>query len=161
VLLATAACSGSSAPANNTAAVSPSVSAPASPAPGSLTAAQVVANLKAAGLPIGAVTVYTKASDPDHLLGSSNEYTSKAGFVDKDAPASEAAGQGGGISAGGAVEVFNTAAEATARKQYILNAESSGQTSTTEYDVINGAVLLRLSQDLTTKQVQAFATALG
>jgi hypothetical protein len=150
-----------STPSSITTADSPSApAAPASPAPGSLTAAQVVAKFKAAGLPIGAVTVYTAADDPDHLLGTRNGYLSKAAFVDKQVLAAQAAGQGP-VGAGGEVEVFATSAEATARKMYIFSAETTGQMLGTEYDLVDGVVLLRLSEDLTVAQAEAFPIALG
>lgn len=159
-LLCSAACSGSGTPSSSTTADSASASAPDSPAAGSLTAAQVVDEFKTAGLPIGTVTVYTAADDPNHLLGTPNGYLSKAAFVDKQILPAQAAGQGV-VGAGGEVEVYATGAEATARKQSIVTAENSGQLLGTEYDVVDGTVLLRLSEDLTGAQVNAFSKALG
>jgi hypothetical protein len=159
-LLSAAACGNSGTPTTTTGAVSPSGSAAASASTGPLTADQVVAKLKAAGLPIGAATDYTAADDPDHLLGRPNGYTSKVSFVDTDIPASQAAGQSG-VDLGGEVEVFATAAQATTREQYIQGLESAAPLLGTEYDYTSGGVLLRLSQDLTPTQAQAFAAVLG
>src|SRR6266480_581810 len=43
---------------------------------------QILQGLKAKGLPIGAVTTYTAASDPNHLLGRPGQYTDKVSFKD-------------------------------------------------------------------------------
>ena len=162
-MLCAAACSASSAPP--TPAATPSDAPSASPTPSAssaapLTAAQVVAKLKAAGLPVGGMTVYTAATDPDRLLGRPNGYISKAAFVDKEIPAWRSAGQHG-VDLGGVVEVFATAADAATRKQYIASVEASAATLGTEYDFLDGTVLLRLSEDLTGGQAQAFSAALG
>jgi hypothetical protein len=53
---------------------------------GDLTAAEVVAGLEAAGLPIEDVTVYDESSDPNELLGRPGQYTGKAGFRDGRLP---------------------------------------------------------------------------
>src|SRR5689334_22932043 len=51
----------------------------------------LTARMKAAGLPITNLIVYNATTDPNHLLGRQNEYTSKDAWVD---PAAVAAGAG-------------------------------------------------------------------
>lgn len=168
-LLLAAGCGGSSktsTPAANTApaASTASAAAPAAhtTAPSATDAAGVVTRLKAAGLPVGAVIVYTAASDPNHLLGRPGGYTSKAGFADtridpKDAKDTSA----GSVDLGGDIEVFSDAAGAQARADYIRKALASMPMFGTQYEFVSGTVLLRLSQVLTPDQAAAYKKALG
>lgn len=148
-------------PAANAAAMSsPASASPTTPT--ALDAAGVVTKLKAARLPVGAVTVYTAANDPNHLLGRPNGYTSKAAFIDTRVKPSDARDtSAGSVDLGGSVEVFATGAEATAREQYIQGAEKSMPMLGTEYDYVSGDVLLRVSEVLTPDQAKAYQAALA
>lgn len=124
------------------------------------TAAQVVAAFKAAGLPVGSVIVYTAADDPNHLLGRPNGYTSKTAWTDTRVPSSQTNGEpAGSVDYGGSVEVYPTAAGATAREQYIQSAEKSMPIVGTEYDYVVGDALVRVSSILTPTEAQAYRTA--
>jgi hypothetical protein len=134
----------------------------ASPAPGPQTAAQVVDGLKAAGLPITKVTVYTAETDPNDLLGRPNGYTSKAAFSDGRLKGDDVRGvEEGSVTLGGGVEVFATEAEARKRMQYIQSVLEAMEMLGTEYDYVEGPVLLRLSQLLTPEQAKQYARALA
>ena len=83
----------------------PGASAPARHAQ-SPSAAEIAAQLKAAGLPVSALITYTAVTDPNHLFGRRGEYTSKVAWQD---PRAIAAGAGqpaasdlGGIEYGAA-----------------------------------------------------------
>lgn len=140
-------------------ALTSSPSASPKPTPTAKYAAAVVAALKAKGLPIGSVIVYTAATDPNHLLGRPNGYDSKASFTDTRIKPSDSTQ--GNVDAGGSVEVFAAAADAQARKTYIQAAEKSAPIVGTEYDYVTGRVLLRVSSVLTPDQAQQYEAALA
>jgi len=141
-----------------TVATSPTVSPSSTVAP--LTAAAMVAKLKAAGLPIGTVIVYTAASDPNHLLGRPNGYISAAMFTDKRLKGSEVAGlDKTNLGRGGKVEVFADAGGAKARMKYIQSCLKSMPILGSEYDYVVGTALLRVSGLLTPTQAKAYQAA--
>jgi hypothetical protein len=106
----------------------------------------------------------TAASDPNHLLGRPDEYTSKITFTDSRVSASDAANlPPGDIDLGGSVEVFATAADAQARATYI-QAVVKGVPAAAEYDYEHGTILIRVSHYLTPAQAadyQKAAASLG
>jgi hypothetical protein len=124
-------------------------------------AAALAARLKAAGLPVSGLIVYTAATDPNAMLGRQGGYTSKVAWVDQRA---EKAGAGkpvtadehGDVSYGGGIEVFPTAAQARQRGDYI---RGFGQPLADGYDYTDGGALLRLSQYLTPAQARAYKAA--
>lgn len=122
-------------------------------------AAAVVGKLKAAGLPIGKVFAYTAATDPNHLLGRPNGYTSKVNFQDSRINTTDTSDPTDS-SNGGSVEVYPTPAGAKARADYI---QSLGQSlpMLVEYDYLHGGILLRLSQNLTPDQAKQYKVALA
>lgn len=141
---------------------SPSVSARPAPVGAATDASAVIAKLKAAKLPIGEVTVYTAASDPNHLLGRPGGYTSKAAFTDTRINPNDARDTTpGSVDLGGSVEVFATSGDAAAREQYIRAVEKAAPIVGTEYDYVSGPVLLRVSQVLTPQQAEQYKAALG
>lgn len=172
-LLLAAGCGGSSktsAPAavtapSTTRSTAPAVGAPAAhitTASAATDAAGIVARLKAAGLPVGAVIVYTAASDPNHLLGRPGGYLSKAGFADtRIKPADAKDDTPGAVDLGGDIEVFSDHAGAQARADYIRKAMAAMPMLGTQYEYVSGPVLLRLSQVLTPDQAAAYKKALG
>jgi hypothetical protein len=114
-----------------------------------------VSSLKAHGLPVTPTTVYTAASDPNHLLGRPGEYTSKANFADSRVTTS-----GDGVAAGGSVEVFPNQADATRRAVYIQSVTQAAPIAGAEYDYVSSAILLRVSGSLTPAQAAAYKSAL-
>jgi hypothetical protein len=114
----------------------------------------VTRELKAEGLPIGRIVVYTRTSDPNHLLGRPSFYTSKVLFYDTRIRASE---RRGGISVGGSVEVFGSKADAVSRYGFL--SVNSGPLFA-EYHYLEGLVLLRISSVLTPAEAASYDAAL-
>jgi hypothetical protein len=122
-----------------------------------LTAGQVARRLKAHGLPVAGIEVFTAADDPDHLLGRPGEYTSKSEFAD-----SRITGEAGqGVTAGGSVEVFADQAGAVRRARYIQALVQAAPVLGAEYDYVAGGVLLRVSGQLTPAQARQYKRALA
>jgi len=115
-------------------------------------AALVIGQLKAAGLPIDAVTAYSAADDPNHLLGRPGQYISKAMFHDSRLDVGTEVGNGG------SVETFANADDLQNRAKYVQAiARSSALFS--EYDYSAGRTLLRVSSKLTPDQAAAYEKA--
>ena len=148
---------GTAAPAAATS-TQPATTHPAS----ALTAEQVLAGLKAHGLPITAEVDYTDATDPNHLQGRPNGYTSSADFTDPRARAAQGAltATGPGVVNGGGVEVYPDASGARSRGTYIATITKAAPILGDGYDYVAGPVLLRLSTDLTPDQAAAYRAAL-
>ena len=155
--LAAAGCSSSTShpAAGHTSAVSaPNPSGSPHPASG----AALAARLKAAGLPVKHLIVYTAATDPNHEMGRQGGYTSKVAWVDPravKAGAGNPASDQGGTEFGGGIEVFPTAAGAQARYQYLKGFKPPFGDG---YDYLYGRAILRLSQYLTPAQAHAYET---
>jgi hypothetical protein len=121
-----------------------------------MTAAQVTRALRTHGLPVTGIRVLTAASDPNHLLGRPGEYTSKTEFAD-----SRKAGEAGpGVAAGGSVEVYQDHAGAVRRARCIQSIVQAAPVLGAEYDYVAGAVLLRVSGQLTPAQARRYRAAL-
>lgn len=121
---------------------------------GTPTAQQVIFKLKTAGMPIGKFKVYNERNDGNHLLGRPGQYTSKVNFRDKRVPASGDFD----VTGGGAVEVFASKADAKRRYDYVSAIAKSPLFS--EYDYLEGKVLLRLSHILTPTQAKRYEASL-
>jgi hypothetical protein len=107
-------------------------------------------------LPIKLTITYNASNDPNHLLGRPNEYTSKASFSFAGIPSSETEGDSvGDVDFGGSVEVFPTSNGALSREKYIESIFKAAPILGTEYDFLNGPVLLRVSRYLTPSQAKA------
>lgn len=125
-----------------------------------VTAAPVYKEFAKAGLPVSGLIVYTAATDPNHLLGRPNGYTSKCAWVDSRVPTSDTSGDpAGDVDFGGSVEVFPTAAGAKARAKEILTDEKAEPILGSEYDYLAGGVLVRISQYLTPTQAASYGKA--
>jgi hypothetical protein len=162
---AAAGCASNPASAPPGAVASSAPSASAAPHPAS--AAVLAGRLKAGGLPVRKVIVYTATTDPNHELGRQGGYTWKVAWVDRRAVKAYQAGfkqdqlgfspglpgDRGSIDSGGGIEIFPTAAEARQRADFI---RGFGQPLADGYDFIVGGALLRLSQYLTPAQAQAY-----
>jgi hypothetical protein len=121
-----------------------------------LTAADVVQQLKAAGLPIGKVTTYSPATDPSFQLGRPGQYTSKANFRDTRV---ENRTDPADVSAGGSVEVYASRDDASKRADFLRSVTGGGATSG-EYDYLRGRVFLQVSKKLTPAQAKTYDRAL-
>jgi hypothetical protein len=101
----------------------------------------------------------TASNDPNHLLGRPNEYTSKVTFSDGRISSADVSGtQKGDVDRGGAIEVFGSPADATARAKYI-QAVTKSMPALAEYDYVHSTVLVRVSHYLTPGQAAAYKTA--
>ena len=104
--------------------------------------------------------VYTADTDPNHLLGQPNGYTSEATFTDNRLKPADTAGvRPGSIQAGGSVEVFADASGATIRQQRIGRLEEDAPLPAREYTFTDGPALLRLSGRLNPAQAADYAAA--
>jgi hypothetical protein len=159
LLASSAACSSNPAPSSlgatpGTAATQPQ---PAS-AP---TAEQVVADLAGTIGTARPTVVFTAETDPNHLLGRPNGYTSKASFTDSRIKTSDVKdSRTGSVDQGGSVELYPDETGAAARKKFIDDTTKAAPILGTEYSYLDGPVLLRVSQALTPAQAQEYQTAL-
>ncbi len=117
------------------------------------TAEEVVNALKAKGLSIDNIIVYTAETDPNSLLGRPNQYTSKVKFADTNLEQTDTA-----EPTGGTIEFFTSNEGAKARKEYIDNFGKS-MPMLVEYSYINNGVLLRLDKELTPDQASNYEKA--
>ncbi len=121
-------------------------------------AQQLVAGLRAAGLPIGKIKVYTRSSDGNHLLGLPGQYTAKVSFRDRRI---RDGGGGFAVSSGGSLEVFATRAAARRRAAYVSAIfGSSSPAVPSEHDYVVRNLFLRLSHVLTPAQASKYVAAL-
>jgi hypothetical protein len=123
-------------------------------APKALTAAEVIEGLRAAGLPVGAVTVFDASTDPNEQLGRPGQYTSKANFAD-----TRIGTEPDGFSGGGDVEAFDDPAALTRRADY-LKAFADSPPIGGWYQYTAGNVILRVSFTLTPDQAAPYDAAL-
>lgn len=106
-------------------------------------------------------TVVTAENDPNKLLGRPQQYTSKVTFTDSRIPATEVEGlEKDDALRGGAVEVFETAANAKDRAEYIQSVTKE-MPGLTEYHYVSGPVLVRVSHYLTPRQAADYEAALS
>ncbi|MEU1412038.1 hypothetical protein [Streptomyces sp. NPDC005731] len=155
VLLALAACSNSKTDSSTNSAAEPAEAAVVSTLSAHDAFTTISSQVRTAKLS-GAVT---PENDPNHLLGRPSQYTSKITFTDSRISAADVEGTGkGDIERGGAIEVFADPADAKARADYIQGFAKSMPTLA-EYDYVHGAVLVRVSRDLTPAQAAAYKTA--
>lgn len=104
---------------------------------------------------------YTAADDPNRLLGRPNGYGSKTSFIDTRVSADAVEfTMPDAIERGGSVEVFDDAAAAAARRDYI-HAIGKGFPAAVEYDYVADSVLVRVSRELTPEQAAEYERALG
>src|SRR6266516_2947329 len=124
------------------AALSPAPSASAA-AHHPASAAVLAADLRAEGLPVRRLIVYTAATDPNHEMGRQGGYTSKVAWVDRravKAGAGRPASDAGGTEFGGGIEAFPTAASARARYEYLRGFQAPFGDA---YDYLSGTAILR------------------
>jgi hypothetical protein len=98
----------------------------------------------------------------ESLTGTPERLPVKSKRSDKRVPASDTTGDSkGDVDYGGSVEVFATANEAKARAAYIESVLKADPMLGTEYDYLNGPVLLRVSQYLIPSQAEEYQRALA
>lgn len=120
---------------------------------------QILAELKAKGLPIGDTFTYTAANDPNNLLGRPGQYISKDNFKDTRISSSDT-GVDISVGDGGAVETFANTADAQKRFAYLQSISTSGNAMFAEYEYLDGVTILRISSQLTPDQAKEYQTAL-
>ena len=126
-----------------------------------MNASQILETMKENGLSIGEIQKYDENTDPNGLLGRPDQYLSKASFIDtrvKDPYGLSKLDGEVNIDMGGTVEVFETAAQAKERENYIDGVTSSyslGKMYT--YRFCN--VLFRVGFDLTPTQAEDYEKA--
>ena len=121
-------------------------------------AQEIVQELKAKGMPIGAIFAYSAETDLNHLLGRPGQYTGKVEFKDTRI-SSTSQGADISVSDGGSVEVFATIADAQHRFTYLQALSTSGNALFAEYEYLDGLAILRVSSQLTPTQAKAYETA--
>jgi hypothetical protein len=125
------------------------------------TAEQVVADLTGKIGTAKPTVVFTAETDPNHLLGRPNGYTSKASFTDSRIKTSDVKdSRTGSVDQGGSVEIYPDEAGAATRKRLIDDTMKAAPILGTEYSYLDGPVLLRVSQALTPAQAQEYKSAL-
>jgi hypothetical protein len=129
-------------------------------APPPRTAATIVKAIAAKVPTVRPGFVYTPETDPNHLLGLPNGYTSEATFTDsRISPADTAGVRPGSVQRGGSVEVFADASSATIRQQRLGRLERDAPPLSREYTFTDGPALLRVSGRLTPSQAAEYAAA--
>lgn len=124
---------------------------------------KIVDHLKAAGLPIGRVTLYNSENDPFNFAGRPDSYALKAVFHDEGVTV-EGCSQAEVIpwgQCGGTVESFASAADLGKWTAAIELSREKTPNATPEYRYENGLTLLRLGHVLTPEQAGAYEAALA
>src|SRR4051794_8330293 len=128
---------------------SSSASAPMSPA-------DVVAAIQAAVPQVTKVVELTAANDPNELLGRPNGYTAAWKIYDSRAECDSPLD----TTCGATIEVWPTTADAKSRSAYIQGILKKAPMLGTEYDTVSGAILLRVTGNLTPGEAAAYARVL-
>ncbi|HEX6483145.1 MAG TPA: hypothetical protein VF043_30240 [Ktedonobacteraceae bacterium] len=165
-ILVLAACGGTSAATGSSgsptqppaATVIPTATPTPLPAHARKSAAQIVQELLAKGLPIGEVFSYTAENDLNHLLGRPGQYIGKTEFKDTRISSTETGAQIT-VSDGGSVEVFASITDAQHRFTYLQALSTSGNALFAEYEYLDGIAILRVSSQLTPTEAKAYETA--
>ncbi|MGI8404926.1 MAG: VWA domain-containing protein [Thermomicrobiales bacterium] len=119
-------------------------------------AKNVLLALQASGLPIGNYVAYTAETDTNKLLGRPGQYIGKVNFIITSITSESTSYN---IADGGSIEVFENAAQAKSRGDYVATVTQSTP-QFAEYDFLEGTVLLRLSSSLTPDQAEVYKMAL-
>jgi hypothetical protein len=105
--------------------------------------------------------VFNASNDPNHLLGRSNGYRSKASWLDSRVNKDDTMGSDpGDTELGGSVEVFTSSGGAKDRRDYIQRIEKALPAGGAEYDYIRGGAVVRVSGLLTPDQAKEYQVAL-
>jgi len=115
-----------------------------------VTAASVAAKIKTAVPGVWLIPI-TDANDPNNLLGRPTGYVAAVIVNDKRVTCDSL-----GTDCGATVEQWPTAADATARSEYIQSILKGGTWLGSEYDYVDGVVLIRVSGALKPSQAKAY-----
>ena len=121
----------------------------------SMSAEEILLQMKADGMPINDYKAYDESSDENGLLGRPGSYTSKVNFNDISLgydPSFD-------VLNGGSIEVFANNEDCQARADYIAE-NAKIFPSLTEYDYVYGVVLLRLSSQYLPAQTESWENEL-
>jgi hypothetical protein len=126
-----------------------------------LDAAAVLAGLERAGLPVTGGVVGDPLADPGRVVGKpppSPGYLSRASF---DLPGADPGGVVGDVGRGGVIEVWSDGAAARGRAAALLGATRRAPTLGTEYELLSGAVLVRVTDRVDPVLVDRLRVVLG
>lgn len=98
------------------------------------------------------VVAVTEDNDPNDLIGRPNGYIDAAVIYDKRATCSEL-----GADCGATIEVWPTAEDARARSDYIQKTLKDNKMLGTEYDTLQGPMLLRVTGELKPSAAKVYA----
>ncbi|MCP1355421.1 hypothetical protein [Aneurinibacillus migulanus] len=121
-------------------------------------ASEVVKSMKESGLHIGKTETYTASNDPNNLLGRPGQYTSKVNFVDTSIKTDVI--NSIEVTNGGSVEMFDNEEDAKNRYDYISGIAKKMGGPFSEYDYLEGKVLIRVSKEFTPDQAKRYEKAL-
>ena len=124
--------------------------------PKEYTAQDVIDVLKKEGLNIDKVVKYDEKTDTNELLGRPGQYIAKSNFSVKELETNDDSDID--VSEGGSVEIFANAKDAKARYDYISEV-SKGMSILSEYDYLNGKILLRLSNSILPSKAKEYEKA--
>lgn len=111
--------------------------------------------LRKAGLPVQSVVVVTEKSDDNQLLGRPGQYTSKVFFYDGRHPKVPDSDEGENT-----IEVFPDDASAKRRRDYIAGV-TEGIGMLTQYQYLNGRVLVRLDKVVLPSEAKGYEKAIA
>ncbi len=106
-----------------------------------------------AKLPVVDVKELSETTDNNHLLGRPGQYTSKLFFYDSRHPKTE---EGEGENT---IEVFSNPLDAKRRHDYIAEI-TGGVGILTQYQILRGAILVRLDKVILPSEAKAYESAL-
>ncbi len=139
------------------AAPSPSSTPSASPAPAPLTAAELASQLDV--VTITGTFEFTEENDPNELLGRPNGYTSATVIIDSGSGDPTCVDPG--AICGATIEVFEDAAGAQRRSDYILGLLESTPMLGSEYHFILDNALLRVDGSITPTVAAEYGESFG
>lgn len=148
----------SPAPAASSVATTPSSAAEISPTPtptAPLTATELAKQIKADVSTVTKIVTITEDNDPNKLLGRPNGYIDAAVIYDKGGDCRGSMG----ADCGATIEVWPTAADATARSEYIQKLLKDTPAFGTEYHTVSGAALLRVAGAVKPSTAKLYAAA--
>lgn len=123
-----------------------------------MSSTEIVQKFVDAGFPIGTVSEYTAATDPNKMLGRPNAYSQKTDFADTRLQQIDPTYDPTGTVTGGMIEVFNNETDANTRVAYVHSIVSApGIFFQYEYSYKN--VYFRVEGKLTPDQAAQYGEA--
>ena len=120
----------------------------------------LVNHLKASGIPIGRVDIYTAENDPFKRLGRPGEYVGKAVFHDTRFPLPPGDFTQWGAW-GGTIETFANSKDLESWKKRIVLARERDPIAPPEWQYEKGLALVRIGNVVTPDQARAYETAIA